>query len=168
MPTVPPSPFHPGENRTTNASEIAPGVFVGGWGDALGFRGQRICVLDEPPGAEAPANVHLPVYDGGRDAPIMANLERIVELVAAARGQGEPVLLFCGHGVRRGPLAGAWYLHRRERIPLQEAYRRIRAVRPRVELAGKWIGHPEILESEAPPPPRSPDRGSSPQGSTSP
>jgi len=58
---------------------------------------------------------------------------------AAARKSGQPVLMFCGHGVRRGPLATAWYLHRSEGIPLEEAYVRIRAVRPKVESVDRWV-----------------------------
>jgi hypothetical protein len=60
---------------------------------------------------------------------------------------GRPVLVFCGHGIRRGPLAAAWYLHRSEGLTLAEAYTRIRAVRPQIEEAKEWIGDPENLES---------------------
>lgn len=52
-----------------------------------------------------------------------------------------------GHGVRRGPLGVAWYLHRAEKLSLDQAYERIRAVRPKIESAREWIGHPEALES---------------------
>jgi hypothetical protein len=131
--------------KKPSASEIAPGVFVGGWGDAEGFQGTRFCVLDEAPDAPVPAEVHLPIYEEGKDQPIRANLDRLVELAAAARAKKEPVLMFCGHGIRRGPLAGAWYLHRTEHIPLEAAYRRIRAVRPGVESVEEWVGNCENL-----------------------
>jgi protein-tyrosine phosphatase len=127
-----PSPTKP------TASEVAPGVFVGGWADAERFGGMRFCVLDETPDAPFPAEVHIPIYDDATHAPIRANLDRLAGLVAAARKSGQPVLMFCGHGVRRGPLATAWYLHRSEGIPLEEAYVRIRAVRPKVESVDRW------------------------------
>ncbi|HKV90418.1 MAG TPA: hypothetical protein VJQ43_04370 [Thermoplasmata archaeon] len=122
------------------ASEVAPGVFVGGWGDATKFVGTRFCVLDERPEEDLPAVTHLPIYDPTTDRPIRANLERLAGLAEAARQRNEPVLFFCGHGIRRGPLAAAWFLHEQEKIPLDEAYRRIRMVRPRIETPEAWIG----------------------------
>jgi len=127
-----------------SASEIAPGVFVGGWKDAVGFDGARFCVLDEMP-AETPADAGVTIYDGERDVPILSNLDRVAKLVEEAHADHRPVLVFCGHGVRRSPLAAAWYLHRSEGLPIDEAYRRIQAARPQVEHAREWIGHWEIL-----------------------
>jgi hypothetical protein len=119
--------------------EISPGVFLGGWKDALAFSGRRFCVLDEAP-EDMPPATHVRIYDGEKDAPIVANLDRLATEIARARASGEPVLVFCGHGVRRSPLAAAWYLHRDEKLPLEEAYERIRAVRPKIETAREWIG----------------------------
>ncbi|HTT16700.1 MAG TPA: dual specificity protein phosphatase family protein [Thermoplasmata archaeon] len=126
-------------------SEVAPGIFVGGWNDALGFSGSRFCVLDEAPEG-MPEGTHIPIYDEAKDAPIRANLDRLAREIGAARRAGRPVLVFCGHGVRRSPLGAAWYLHRSEAIELDAAYDRIRAVRPKVEPARAWIGDLEPLE----------------------
>jgi protein-tyrosine phosphatase len=131
--------------RTSNPSEIAPGVYVGGWGDAVAFQGTRVCVLDETPEETLPAEVHLPIYDEKKDTPLRANLDRVVQLVEKARAKDEPVLLFCGHGVRRGPLAGAWYLHRHEGITLDAAYAKVKAVRPKVEHVKDWVGGWKVL-----------------------
>ncbi len=131
------------------ASEIAPGIYVGGFRDASGFAGRRICVRDE--GDEVPAGTtHVPVYDGEADRPLRANLDRVAELVEEARAAGEPVLLFCGHGVRRGPLAGAWYLHRHEGIPLEAAFDRIREARPQIQRLREWAGGWESLDEPSP------------------
>jgi protein-tyrosine phosphatase len=126
--------------------EIAPGVFLGGWEDAVKFTGKRFCVLDEKPD-EMPPGVHVPIYDDANDAPIVPNLDRLATEMRAAHKSGEPVIVFCGHGIRRGPLGAAWYLHRTEKIPLDQAYERIRAVRPKIETAREWIGNPDALES---------------------
>jgi hypothetical protein len=130
----------------SSPQEIAPGVFLGGWNDAAGFEGIRFCVLDEAP-SDMPAEAHISVYDGARDGPDMDHLERLAREVQAARDRGGKVLIFCGHGVRRGPLGAAWYLHRHENLSIDEAYERIRAVRPKVEHAREWIGHPEPLDA---------------------
>ncbi len=128
-----------------SVSEVAPGVFVGGWKDAARFVGARFCVLDEPE-PEMPADAHRPIYDEAKDEPIRANLDEVAELVRGARKRGKPVLLFCGHGIRRSPLAAAWYLHRTEGLTLDAAYDRIRSVRPRVEHVREWVGHWQILQ----------------------
>jgi hypothetical protein len=138
----------------SSASQVEPGVFVGGWSDAVGFPGARFCVLDEVPDEPVPAETHLPIYDPEADRPIRANLDKIADLAAAARRRGEPVLFFCGHGIRRGPLAAAWFLHRSEDLPLPTAYNRIRAVRPRIETAADWAGDVSVLEGDAPAPRR--------------
>jgi len=134
------------KNSAPSPQEIAPGVYLGGWDDAVKFSGQRFCVLDEEPEG-MPPGTHVPIYDDSKDAPIVPNLDRLVAAMRAARRAGEPVIVFCGHGIRRGPLGAAWYLHRAEKLSLDQAYERIRAVRPKVETAREWIGHPETLES---------------------
>jgi protein-tyrosine phosphatase len=118
---------------------------LGGRNDALKFSGRRFCVLDEAPEG-MPPGTHVQIYDEDKDAPIVANLDRLATEIAAVRASREPVLLFCGHGVRRSPLAAAWYLHRDQRLPLEEAYDRIRAVRPKIETAREWIGNCSPLE----------------------
>jgi protein-tyrosine phosphatase len=127
-------------------SEIAPGVFVGGWKDALRFDGARFCVLDEAPD-DMPAATHIPIYDSTSGTANLSHLDRLAREVKSAHAKGTPVLVFCGHGVRRSPLAGAWYLHRAENVTLDQAYDRIRSVRPKVEPARDWVDHPENLEN---------------------
>jgi len=125
--------------------EIAPGVFLGGWNDALKFDGKKFCVLDEAPDDMPPAT-HVRIYDDAKDAPIVPNLDKVASEMNSAHRAQEPVLVFCGHGIRRSPLAAAWYLHRYERLSLNEAYARIRSLRPKVETAQEWIGNWKPLE----------------------
>ncbi len=104
-------------------------------------------MLDEPP--EAMAGVtHVPIYDERTGRALRPNLDRLAEEIGRARATGRPVVVFCGHGIRRSPLAVAWYLHRSEGIPLAEAFARIRAVRPRVEAPSAWLGDPASLGPE--------------------
>jgi len=122
-------------------------VFVGGWNDALAFEGARFCVLDEKP-TEMPEATHIAIYDDRSGSAIRSNLDRLFREIEAARSAGRPVLVFCGHGIRRSPLAAAWYLHRSEQLPLGEAFERVRAVRPRAEPPSSWMGDPSGLEGE--------------------
>ncbi len=137
VPKVKPKPKGP--------SEISPGVFVGGWNDALRFEGARFCVLDEAP-ADMPPATHIPIYNESADRANPENLDRLAEAMRAAKNSGNPVLVFCGHGVRRSPLGGAWYLRRVEGLSLDAAYDRIRAARPKVERAREWVGNATELE----------------------
>ena len=130
--------------RPPSPQEIAPGIFLGGWKDATRFEGARFCVLDEAP-EEMPTAKHVPIYDGEGDRPRIDNLDRLAREMRAAHDGGSPVLVFCGHGVRRSPLAAAWYLHRYEHLTIDQAFDRIRALRPQVEHAREWIGHLEPL-----------------------
>jgi hypothetical protein len=125
-----------------HASEISPGVFVGAWKDAEQFQGSRVCVLDERPSEldELPGADHVPIYDEKTDGPILANLDRVADLMHRAHDRGEPVLVFCGHGIRRGSLGGAWYLHRYEGLPLEKAFDRVASVRPKIERPQQWMG----------------------------
>jgi protein-tyrosine phosphatase len=132
--------------RASNSpSEVSPGIFVGGWKDAVAFTGAKFCVLDEAPD-EVPDAKHVPIYDAEKDRPLVANLDKLAESIAAAHRRAEPVLVFCGHGVRRSPLAAAWYLHRVEKLSLDDAYARIRKARPKIEEAREWIGNVDELD----------------------
>jgi protein-tyrosine phosphatase len=133
--------------RPKSPAEVAPGVFVGGWNDAVAFAGTRFCVLDEKP-EEMPAGTHIPIYDDASGSALRPNLDRLAREIAAARAAGRPVLVFCGHGIRRSPLAAAWYLHRSEELTLGEAFERVRAVRPRAEPPSSWMGNAASLEGE--------------------
>lgn len=135
-------------------SEVSPGVFVGGWKDALDFAGTKFCVLDERP-PDMPSATHIPIFDESRDAPIPSNLDRLATEIRSARDRDEPVLVFCGHGIRRAPLGGAWYLHRTESVTLDEAFDRVSSVRPAVERPRQWTKGWKILEDDSPGPGKS-------------
>jgi protein-tyrosine phosphatase len=127
-------------------SEIAPGVFVGSWEDALRFEGARFCVLDEAP-ADLPAVTHIPIYNEAADRADRKNLDRLADAMKGAHAKATPVLVFCGHGKYRSPLGAAWYLHRTEGVSLDVAYSRVRTARPKAHRALDWIGNLEELSS---------------------
>jgi protein-tyrosine phosphatase len=132
-------------SKLASPQEIAPGVFLGSRKDAEEFSGVRFCVLDQPPD-DLPTVTHVRIYEKKSDAPIVENLDRLADAVHDAQGHGEKVLLFCAYGVRRGPLAAAWYLHKYEGLSVDEAFDKIGKVRPEVERPKEWIGNAEALE----------------------
>ena len=132
-------------------SEVVPGLFVGGWKESLGFEGRRICVRDDGDEPSDPTDLHVPVYDGAAQRPNRENLDRVADAIDQARSAGRPVLVYCGFGQRRSPLAVAWYLHRHEGWDLEEAYARVRSVRPGVEHFREWVGDPAPLAATSEP-----------------
>lgn len=127
-------------------SEIAPSIYVGNWEDAIHFKGARFCVLDKAP-PDMPTATHVPIYNEQEDRADRRNLDHLTDAMQAARAKGFPVLVFCGHGKFRSPLGAAWYLHRVERIPLDEAYSRVRTARPQSSRTLGWIGNLEELHA---------------------
>ena len=132
--------------RRPTASEVVGGLFVGGEPDSLRFEGARICVRDQDAPPTRSSDVHLPVYDPVLRQPIRENLDRVADRIEQSRAEGRPVLVYCGFGHRRAPLAAVWYLHRVLGIGLDEAYDRVRVVRPGVEHVRRWIGEVSALE----------------------
>ena len=145
-PKRPTDPTGPSKGPAPLSSEVAAGIFVGGWKDAQRFAGTRICVREEAPDG-MPEAIHLPIYDEATGRAIRPNLDKVADEIGKARAAGGPVLVFCGHGIRRSPLAVAWYLHRTEALSLDAAIERIRRVRPQVEPPRAWLGDPTSLDS---------------------
>lgn len=121
-------------------SEVVPRLFVGGRPDAARFPGVRLSVLEDL-GDPTPAEVRIPILvaeGGGADRHA---LDRVADVIERALRGDRPVLVYCGHGVRRSPLAVAWYLHRRRGLPLDAAYAALQAARPEVEPAVGWLSN---------------------------
>lgn len=125
-----------GEERSP--AEISPGVFVGGWDDAEHFSGARFCVLDTAPPKMPPAT-HIRIFDHVHRRADRAALDRLAQEVEAARRQGSPTLIFCGHGAMRSPLGAMWYLHRTKGASLDEAFEQVRARRSRAVHPREWV-----------------------------
>lgn len=121
-------------------SEIAPGVFVGNWNDAVAFEGARFCVLDEQP-SDMPEGTHVRIYDEKTDRADRKALDTLAGKMRSARSSGQTVLVFCGHGIYRSPLAAAWYLHRTEGLSFAAAIERVCEMRPQAKPASQWLGN---------------------------
>lgn len=151
MPRSPRSKARAPSGKAHGPSKIAEGVYVGGWKDAVKFEGTRICVLDELSKGDAGlCDLHVPIFSDSEGRALRPNLDRVAHAAQSARAHGRAVLLFCGHGVRRGPLAGAWYLHVAEKIPLEAAFDRVESARRGIERPHEWIPDPSSLDDDGP------------------
>lgn len=116
-------------------TEIIENLFVGDMIDARSdFDGLIICVLEEKPFDEPPNATWIPFLAEG-----LRSLEITAEIIDGALGGGRAVLVHCGAGSERAPLAVAWYLHRRRGITLDEAYALLKSRRPIVQDRRFWL-----------------------------
>ena len=89
--------------------------------------------------------VHIPIVDtnsspGSDDVKVLfVQLEALLTVVDAAMTRGEKVLVSCGQGMERSPLAVVWYLFRRRGMSVEEAYRLVREKRPQVIEHLDWL-----------------------------
>ena len=116
-------------------TEIIGNLFVGDMTDARsGFGGLIICVLEEKPFDEPANATWIPFLAQG-----LRSLEITSEIIDNALNGGRPVLVHCGAGSERAPLAVAWFLHRRRGMTLDEAYNLLREQRPIVQDRRFWL-----------------------------
>ena len=126
-------------------TEILPNLFLGDLTDAKRWQGFAVTVIEyrQP---ELPTNVvHIPIVDtnGAPDSDdvhvLFAQLEALVTVVDAALSKDERVLVSCGQGMERSPLAVVWYLFRRKGMSVEVAYRLIKEKRPQVIEHLEWL-----------------------------
>lgn len=119
-------------------SQVMPGLHVGGqyyragWPRLTG-RGvtavvnMRLEFDDNHAGIAPERYLHLPTVDG--TAPSLEHLRAGVAFIQEELAQGGGVYIHCGAGVGRAPTMAAAYLVSQGLSP-EEAWRRIRAIRP--------------------------------------
>jgi protein-tyrosine phosphatase len=120
-------------------NEIIPGLFLGSLPDAKeappGYH--ILCVLEAKPPDEPVNATWIPFLAGDRAN--VTQLDAIVFVIDACLKKNISVLVHCGEGIERSPLAVAWYLKRRHNMTLDDAYATIRAVRPQVQDRQAWL-----------------------------
>ena len=122
--------------------EIIENLFVGDMVDArAGFDGLTICVLEEKPFDEPANATWIPFLAEG-----IRSLEITAEIIDRALTGGRAVLVHCGAGSERAPLAVAWFLYRQRALTLDEAYDLLKSRRPIVQDRRFWLR--QYLEEE--------------------
>ncbi len=134
----------PGAGRA-GRSEVAPGLWVGGWPaagpDSLAHLD---CTAELPRRAEPRAYRCVPMLDGTAMSP--EALHEAVEQVMRWRAEGLPVLVHCAYGQGRSVAVTAAVMVRSGLAPtLDDALDQIRALRPRARLVR---GQRAVVEAE--------------------
>lgn len=124
------------------ATEVFPGLYVGGMEDARHFAGVTIAVHEDAKSAEA-SDYHFPFMEGLRgDEGFVASrymLEAVRHVARHYVKRGDPVLIHCGAGIERAPLAAVWYLHHWENMTVNAAYDLVCEKRPQVQRRKHWL-----------------------------
>jgi len=121
--------------------EIIPGVFLGDLMDAQNAPEDmlRICVLEYDFERTAPHTMHVPIINmgltlsSGKVHATPGQLHFIARIIHYQLEQGKQVLVHCGAGIERSPLAVAFYLHRYHHMSMDEAYALIASKRPMIQ-----------------------------------
>jgi protein-tyrosine phosphatase len=125
------------------ATEIRPRLFLGDLGDAIGWEGPAVTVLEDRSPDLPSSVVHIPIYDPEDGRARYDQMEKVVAWVSEALRSGDrQVLVSCGQGIERSPLVMAWYLHRVEGVSLGAAYEAICGMRPQVQPRLEWLHGP--------------------------
>ena len=137
-------------------SEIIENLFLGDYGDAQKWAENRlgviICVLTERPPLLLQGTIWRPILDvdSADDSQNRASLEKLElasEAIEEGLKNGRRVLVHCGMGVDRSPLALAWFLRSKRGMELDEAYELIKSKRPIIVSPVDWLP-PQPSEQE--------------------
>jgi protein-tyrosine phosphatase len=124
-------------------NQIIEELYLGDMADALNAPPEywRICVLEQKPPNEPPNATWIPILET-RNGEVKANPTQlnnaafVIENLLSAKAK---VLLHCGAGIERSPLACAWFLHTHRNYSIEEAYKLIIQKRPQVQDRTIWL-----------------------------
>lgn len=120
-----------------DAHEVLPRLWIGPQGscDAAPESVFRICVLEEPHSARCQ---HMRILGENGKAQI-SSLDLVANMIDVRFGDGWNLLVHCGAGVERSPLAVAYWMTRRFGYSFDEAYAWLKQHRPQVEDRRVWL-----------------------------
>jgi protein-tyrosine phosphatase len=143
-------------------TQIEEHVFLGDATDALSWGGRTICVLESRPVNEPAMAICMPILkhivnsathqlqlQTMPDGALQADLDMlsvVANLIARLVGRKEDVLVHCGSGVERSPLAIVWFLHEYRGMSIEEAYKLVRQKRPEVADRRIWLPSEELAK----------------------
>lgn len=137
------------------ANEIVPGVWVGnksacGYANMLGMK--SICVLEWE--CYTPGCIHKPILPELQDGWVGISsvlvdpdlLNEAIDAIEYYKSLG-PILVHCGAGMERSPLATAAWMVRHYGCTLDESYNLLKEKRPIVEDRRSWLGLNKAADS---------------------
>ncbi len=100
-------------------------------------RGSKLAVINVvAEGVNPAADFQHPMLQPQFSVEYMDEIAALIERLVVTQYS---VVVHCGAGVERSPLAVAWWLHRRRGLNLDQAYAQIQAARPEAQDRRTWI-----------------------------
>ncbi|XP_028568161.2 dual specificity protein phosphatase 12 isoform X1 [Podarcis muralis] len=122
---------------------VLPGLYLGGAGGGLGFSDGAapawalLLVDSEPPEAGAvsgaEAVLHVPALDQPQ-ADLLSHLDACADFLGRARERGARALVRCQAGVSRSVAVVTAYLMKANKLPFEEAYAFVQAIKPDAKM----------------------------------
>jgi hypothetical protein len=125
-------------------TKILNDLYVGDMDDGAAWSGPKICVLKAacPHGCLHDNYVFSAAPEPGAEHGIlfasMKRLRRVLTHYQELRRQG-PVLIHCGHGIERSPLAAVFILVETAGMSVSHAYEMVMLPRPQVQDRSSWL-----------------------------
>lgn len=125
-------------------TEILPNLFLGDLTDAQAWTGLNISVLDIR-SELLPGNVlNIPILAQDEDRASHRALESVAYAIDRGLQGDAKVLVSCGQGIERSPLAIVWFLYRYRGYSISNAYALVVEKRPQVQRREHWIAGGEF------------------------
>lgn len=127
-------------------NEIIQNLYIGDMSDAIMFEhdhpeGRIYCVLELRPEDEPLDAHHIPICQeiAGELRVKLLNKRLLLKLIHGQLIKGRKVLVHCGAGIERSPLAVACYLADYHEMSMDDAYKLIKEKRPQVQDRRSWL-----------------------------
>ena len=142
------------------ANRIIHDIWVGDLEDAKVWEDNLLCVLETRPDSEPERALHIPILTlrfektmmkdkDGKDTDYMIHeyvdralpvqLDAVAHVIQNHVDAGTKLLLHCGAGIERSPLALTWYMHTRAGLSLEEAFEFVKSKRPQAQNRLEWL-----------------------------
>lgn len=132
-------------------TKILPHLYLGDWSDAINFKGEVICVMQEilsPKDSywipiirtNRPTNDEQLIEDQDVETTALKHqIDLITFMIDKNMGVEVDTLIHCMAGIERSPLVVACYLHEYQGMTYNEAYELIQEKRPEVANRLQWL-----------------------------
>lgn len=135
--------------------EIRKNLFLGRLTENKKFDGVKICVLEHKDWNRAKIDadtIVIPIIET-KDLRMRAlyyqgiankiNMDAVVKLIEDYLDNDKKVLVHCELGKERSPLMIAYYLHVKEKLPLEVAFKEVKRLHPRAVNRLYWLPQEE-------------------------
>lgn len=142
------------------ANQIIHDIWIGDLEDTKVWEGNIICVLETRPESLSIDALHIPILTlrfekvmmkdkDGKDTDYMTHayvdralkvqLDAVAHIIQNHIDAKEKLLVSCGAGMERSPLAVTWYIHTRLGLTLEDAFELVKAKRPQAQNRLEWL-----------------------------